>query len=83
MSAPFLLVSFNQERAARLLINYLNSQGIAAQYYVDKNDENNAEHGGIAARRLGLVIKIRVFQLAVFGNNCMIFLLQPVCYSPV
>lgn len=45
MSAPFLLVSFNQERAARLLINYLNSQGIAAQYYVDKNDVNSAEHG--------------------------------------
>ena len=29
---PFLLVSFNQERAARLLTNYLNSQGIVAQY---------------------------------------------------
>jgi GlpG protein len=33
MSKPFLLVSFNQERAARLLTNYLNSQGIAAQYF--------------------------------------------------
>jgi GlpG protein len=32
MSMPFLLVSFNQERAARLLTNYLNSQGIVAQY---------------------------------------------------
>lgn len=40
MSLPFLLVTFSQERAARLLVNYLNSQGIGAQYCLQ-----SGEHG--------------------------------------
>ena len=42
MSVPFLLVAFSQERAALLLINYLNSKGISAQYAL-QNDGH--EHG--------------------------------------